>query len=840
MTEFATRMRRVLGVYQTRARDPDMEQAWLRIGICALAIGYVWYLILERTITPGLWMVLTASLGDIAVATYMIWRLRRSNPPIVRLRLLGIIADNTALTIGMAGAGEAGVALIGVYLWVTIGNGFRFGPRYLLASYWLSIVGFGLQLALVPFWEQHRVVGAGLFLAGAIVPLYVLVLLIRLTGQKEAAEQLSNAKSRFVANVSHELRTPLTGVFAVYDLLRGRKMTPDDRELISMLGNAVRTLKTSVDAVLQMSKLEAGAEVAERKTFNLWFFAQQLAASVRPQSESKGLAWNLHVDAAVPFRVVGDPAHLSHILGNLLNNAFKFTSKGGISLRVSNTAEGRICFEVTDTGIGIPLDQQEKLFERFVQVDNSAKRKFGGTGLGTSIARDLTELMGGTIAVHSAPGQGTTFRVELPLLNAIPAPQEVDWASWHRVLVVGSSNAENERLADALCRLGFETDFLPAIEDAFVLDAQKYLAALLVMQSQEAASYSESILRGRAGIACPWVVIAPSFSSTQRASLIAGGAAALIDSGTPLDVLRDALASLVHRSEVTAQSIAELPSRGNARGPRTLSLLLADDNASNRMSISRILHDAGHNVAEAERGDQAFDIMAAGGLDVALLDLNMPDMSGPDVIKLFRAASAGGDRLPIIVLSADATPAAKQESLEAGANDFLTKPVTSQTLLAAIERVTAGTSHRRSTPAAVHLNERATAAKPSQLVDAEQIQSLRRIARGDQKFLNQYITAAFNELEKAISDLRQASEDNEVRDARSALHIIEGTGGSIGAIALVANCKSMRSYMAVPEDPDRAGALAELSTIMAMTKSAVLAVLHDSPRLSSSRIGLSH
>jgi len=222
MTEFATKMRRVLGVYQARTRDPDVEQAWLRIGICVLAFAYVWYLILkEHAITPGLWMGLSASLGDIAVAGYMIWRLRRSAAPVVRLRLLGIIADNTALTVGMAGAGEGGVAMIGVYLWVTIGNGFRFGPRYLLASYWLSIFGFGLQLLLVPFWEQHRVVGVGLFLAGAIVPLYVLVLLIRLTGQKDAAEQLSNAKSRFVANVSHELRTPLTGVFAVYDLLRG-------------------------------------------------------------------------------------------------------------------------------------------------------------------------------------------------------------------------------------------------------------------------------------------------------------------------------------------------------------------------------------------------------------------------------------------------------------------------------------------------------------------------------------------------------------------------------------------------------------------------------------------
>jgi two-component system sensor histidine kinase RpfC len=245
-------------------------------------------------------------------------------------------------------------------------------------------------------------------------------------------------------------------------------------------------------------------------------------------------------------------------------------------------------------------------------------------------------------------------------------------------------------------------------------------------------------------------------------------------------------------------------------------------------------------VAEAERGDRAFDIMAAGGLDVALLDLNMPDMSGPDVIKLFRAGSVGGDRLPIIILSADATPAAKQESLDAGANDFLTKPVTSEMLLAAIERVTAGGSRRRSAPATVHPIEQPTVAKPSQLVDTEQIQSLRRIARGEKEFLDKYTTAAFEELETAISNLRQACADNEIGDARSALHIIEGTGGSIGAIALVANCKSMRAYIAVPEDPDCAGALAELSTIMAMTKSAVLAVLHDSPKLPSSRLGLSH
>src|SRR5205085_10523358 len=129
-----------------------------------------------------------------------------------------------------------------------------------------------------------------------------------------------------------------------------------------MLGNAIGTLKTSVDAVLQMSKLEAGAERAEKTLFNLWFFAQQLGTSVRAQSVSKSLGWNLQIDSDVPFCSIGDPEHLSHVLGNLLNNAFKFTAKGSVSLRISNAGSGFISFEVTDTGIGIPLDQQEKLF----------------------------------------------------------------------------------------------------------------------------------------------------------------------------------------------------------------------------------------------------------------------------------------------------------------------------------------------------------------------------------------------------------------------------------------------------------------------------------------------
>jgi len=201
----------------------------------------------------------------------------------------------------------------------------------------------------------------------------------------------------------------------------------------------------------------------------------------------------------------------------------------------------------------------------------------------------------------------------------------------------------------------------------------------------------------------------------------------------------------------------------------------------------------------------------------------MPDMSGPDVIKLYRASSIGAQKLPIVILSADATPAAKQQSFDAGADEFLTKPVSGAMLLTTIERLIAGHASRGS--AASRALAHGTAAKPV-LVDPERIAALRRIARGDGKFLEKYIVAAFAEIEKAISDLRGASSRGDTRTARDAIHIIEGTGGSIGGVALVANCKSIRSYLAVPRDPDCAAALAELSTTYALTKSAVQATLH--------------
>lgn len=817
-----------IGHRQARARDLDVEQAWLRVAIGSVAFSYAWYLVLaEGAFTPGLVTSVIASGGAALVGAWMVHRLHRSKEHVVALRYLAIVTDISAITIAMGGANEGGVPFVGFYLWVTVGNGFRFGPRFLMAAYWLSLIGYTYLLVFVPFWVEHRAFSLGLLVTLGVVPLYVLVLLTRLTAQKDAAEQLSNAKSRFVANVSHELRTPLTGVFAVYDLLRGRKMTPDDRELVGMLGNAVTTLKTSVDAVLLMSKLEAGAESVEMRPFNLWFFLQQLTAIVRPQSVTKGLAWHLHVDPRVPATAVGDQNQLGHALGNLLNNAFKFTTNGSVTLRVSRAEQERIRFEVIDTGIGIPFDQQERLFERFVQVDTSATRRHGGTGLGTSIARDLVELLGGSIGVVSAPGQGSTFWIEVPLPEPQAQTQPREWGAWSQVLVVGPDEPRRAGVAAAVQALGLEAIIAdPSLHDGPSFGAEQYFAALLVMDAGDAATYAEAVLRDRAGVACPWLVIAPGYTLTQQAALVRGGVAALLPSPSSQEAICGALAALRNRLERPVA--ARAPSSTDIGLVRPLKVLLADDNRSNQFLISRILRDAGHTVTAVETGGAAFDLMAAGDFDIALLDLNMPDMSGPDVVKLYRASSIGTSKVPIMILSADATAAAKRDSIEAGADEFLTKPVNASTLLAAIERLVAGAAARMLPPDVPTATDRPSSPASAPLVDGERIQALRRIARGDAKFLDQYVSAAFSEIEHAISDLRVASAAGDARAAHDAIHIIEGTGASVGAIELVSNCKAMRSFFAVPQDPDRAGALAEISTTYALTKSTVLSNLHHS------------
>ena len=339
-------------------------------------------------------------------------------------RVLGMIADNAVTSYCLIRLGEGAAVVLFVYLFITFGNGFRYGRAYLRACQVMAIAGFAVVLVLSPFWSNHLWIGSGLLLALVVLPPYVGMLTEWLKEARQRADEANKAKGRFLAVVSHEMRTPLNGVIAMADVLRETDLNESQREIVNTLGSSANLLLAQIEDVLDMAKIEAGRVQIERQPFDLGKLLTGTVKVVLPQARYKDLAVDTEISQHAMRWFYGDSHHLRQVLLNLLSNAVKFTERGQITLRAivlsSAPNEARVRFEVKDTGIGIPEDKQVTIFEPFSQADDSITRVYGGTGLGTTIARQLVTLMGGQIGVMSAVGVGSTFWFELPLPYAEP------------------------------------------------------------------------------------------------------------------------------------------------------------------------------------------------------------------------------------------------------------------------------------------------------------------------------------------------------------------------------------------------------------------------------------
>ncbi len=318
--------------------------------------------------------------------------------------------------------------ILGVYLFVTFGNGFRFGRLYLHVCQVLGFIGFAVVLFWSPFWSQHVAIGVGFLIAQIVLPFYVGVLAERINEARNKADEANQAKGRFLANVSHEMRTPLNGVLAMADILRETTLTEAQIEIVEMLATSAQMLLTQIEDVLDIAKIEAGRVAIESKPFELGKLLVTAVKIVVPQARFKGLAVATEISEDVKGWFVGDSHHLRQVILNLLSNAIKFTDSGTVTLRAWRvavaTGELRVRVEVEDTGIGIPADKQAVIFEAFAQADDSITRIYGGTGLGTTIAKQLVLLMGGDIGVRSAVGVGSTFYFEIPMHETAPKGED--------------------------------------------------------------------------------------------------------------------------------------------------------------------------------------------------------------------------------------------------------------------------------------------------------------------------------------------------------------------------------------------------------------------------------
>lgn len=445
--------------------DSEHEQAVIRILVGLLAAAYLWGVLLRQQTLPSSFLptTLLITLFFAASALIIAWLLWDPGKNAVR-RILGCLVDMTATSMAIYLNGNLAAPMFVVYLWVTFGNGFRFGRKYLFFSMAASLLGYSLVLMLTDVWENAPYISLGILAGMIMLPLYVASLLKRLTTALARAEIASQAKSNFLATMSHEIRTPLNGVVGIIDLLGRTPLDSRQQHYMRLLNRSSEWLLRTISDGLDFTKIEAGELIVEEVPASLKEILNSLSEIYGEMAGSTPVAFVAEIDPALPDAVQCDPFRLFQVLNNLLANAFKFTSQGEVRFSVTFAPPSdrriRVFFRVTDTGKGIGRQDLPDIFKPFHQADLSTSRHFGGTGLGLAIADRIIRIMGGEIQVESSLGKGATFSFALDLTLAdrvLPQVQDPAGILWQRepeILLVEDNEINQEVAANLLKHLG--------------------------------------------------------------------------------------------------------------------------------------------------------------------------------------------------------------------------------------------------------------------------------------------------------------------------------------------------------------------------------------------------
>ena len=730
-------------------------------------------------------------------------------------RVCGSALDMGSLSILMFHTGEEVVPLFLIYLWVILGNGFRFGLTNLYISQAIAIAGFAVVLLWGEYWQEHPSFGVSLLLMLILLPLYAAFLIKKLHAAVDMAKQANEAKSRFLANMSHELRTPLNGVIGMGDLLRETRLSYEQKELVSTMHSSANTLLELIENVLDIAKIEAGKILIESKDFDLHGLVNSVIYMLSPMGKKKDLTVSSVFDPETPFALKGDQQHLRQILINLVNNGIKFTEKGSVILSVSlvggTESTPRIRFEITDTGIGIAEESLDKIFEDFTQADTSTSRAFGGTGLGTTISKELVDLMDGEIGVISAIDKGSTFWFEIPFLAS--TNPETSISENHVLLLAGEETASIIRPSLKYWQVNFD----------WVRTSTRALSQMI--QTNDEGQAYETIIVDQS---CLLDITAVQFAQLVKSEgLLENTSMVLINSSdTMIDAnnsnhyyisaienaeekrpLFNALhaAQSVNFSDTKIVTMAEHYAR--QAGTAGLNILVAEDNKVNQQVIEGILRNAGHNIRIANSGDKALDILSdeLDKIDMLILDMNMPEISGVEVVKSLRFMDTSG-QLPVIMLTADATPEARDASLNAGANRFLTKPIDARGLLECIASLSKNIRKAKaSKPVSPHDSRKRL---QSNFVESEWYDSMvlheLDILGEEPDFIRTLLLNFENEGLKHIDNLKQTIQDDYL-EYREQLHALKGSATELGASKLVLTCQQAETLKPYDMDSEKIG-----------------------------------
>lgn len=645
------------------AADTDVElvQAKLRIKVECIVLLYLLISFAFGGLASHEIVTLFYLVGFMGIATVLYHSVRKKPGDYPNRKIFAVVLDTVAITFFMYRGAETAAIMFPLYLWVTLGHGFRFGTKYLVLSQLANIGGFLFLCAYNPFW--HGIVAKSVFLATLIIiPLYAITLIKVLTSAAEKAREASEEKTRFVSNMSHEIRTPLHGIIGISELLGIRNYDEEYRGLCNSLSKSANVLLRLVNDVLDFSKIESGKLEITKSAFNLHALMGDTAEVFRSEALAKNIQIKLAIAPGLDRNWIGDAQHIQQVLINLIGNAIKFTKDGSISVTVDVVScEGkmsRLRFSVQDTGIGIPDKFQSRIFERFAQAKDSSISQYRGTGLGTAISKQLVEAMGGNISFTSRENVGSTFRFELPLqvsdVATLEKPENASLSSW----------------------LG-----------------------------NEGVQY-------RAG----------------------------------------------------------------------LRILVAEDNETNQLIINKILEKAGFQVDMVSDGEEALDSLLADDYDVALLDMQMPNLSGIEVCKAYKMIHSYNQKIDFIMLSANVDQREREKAMQVGFSECLPKPVESAKLLVLLDKK-ARSKNEMAVRISVPHSQSNSGKTDSGLIDFSILHELAALSN-DRDFLSEVVASFSSDVLKSIEAMEESLRDKRYMEVQRQAHAMQGTASNVGVVAI--------------------------------------------------------